>query len=149
MEVEQCRVIKFFSDEGMPGVQIVERLRQHYDEDALSPTQVYFWIKELKPRRTDLNTVASPGREPDESLAAVIARKLDADPHFSAGKLAQSLRIAASAICRYLTEVLGMKCRYLRWVPHAWTPAKKLMRAKTPSADRLDALWVAFPGRGR
>jgi hypothetical protein len=29
MEVEQRYVIKFFSDEGMPGVQIVERLRQH------------------------------------------------------------------------------------------------------------------------
>jgi hypothetical protein len=30
MEVEQRCVIKFFSDEGMPGVQIVERLGQHY-----------------------------------------------------------------------------------------------------------------------
>jgi hypothetical protein len=28
MEVEQRYVIKFFSDEGMSGVQIVERLRQ-------------------------------------------------------------------------------------------------------------------------
>jgi hypothetical protein len=35
--------------------------------------------------------MASPGREPDESLAAVVAGKLDADPHFSARKLAQSL----------------------------------------------------------
>jgi hypothetical protein len=36
MEVEQRYVIKFFSDEGMPGFQIAERLRQYYGEDALS-----------------------------------------------------------------------------------------------------------------
>jgi hypothetical protein len=78
----------------------------------------------------DLNTIASREREPDESLAAVIAGKLDADPHFSARKLAQSLGIAVSTACRYLTEVLGMKCRHLRRVPHTLTHAQKLMRAE-------------------
>jgi hypothetical protein len=130
MEVKQLHVIEFFSDEGMPGVQIVERLRQHYGEDALSRTRVYFWINEVERGRTDLNTVASPGREPDESLAAVIAGKLDADPHVSAGKLAQSLGIAALTVCRYLTEVLGMKCRHLRSVSHTLTPAQKSMRTE-------------------
>jgi hypothetical protein len=130
MEVEQRHVIKFLSDEGMPGVQIVERLRQHYGEDALSRKQVYFWINEVKRGRTDLNTIASPGRGPDESLAAVIAGKLDADPHFSVRKLTQSLKIAASTVCRYLTEVLAMICQHLRWVPHTLTPAQKLIRAE-------------------
>jgi histone-lysine N-methyltransferase SETMAR len=130
MEVEQRYVINFFSDEGMPGVQIVERLRQHYGEDALCRTQVYFWINEVERGTTDLNPVASPGREPDESLTAVIAGKLDADPHFSARKLAQSLGIAVSTICRYPTEVLGMKFRHLHWVPHTLTPVQKLMRAE-------------------
>jgi hypothetical protein len=91
MAFEQCYLIKLLSDEGMPGVQIVKRLRQHYGEDALSRTQVYFWIREVKPGRTDFNTIASPGKEPDESLAAVIAGGLDCDPQFSARKLAQSL----------------------------------------------------------
>jgi hypothetical protein len=78
----------------------------------------------------DLNTIASPGREPDESLAAVIAGKPNADPHFSARKPAQSLGIAASTVCRYLTEVLGMKFPHLRCVPHTLTPAHKLMHAE-------------------
>jgi hypothetical protein len=91
---------------------------------------VYFWINKVERGRTDLNIIASPGREPDESLAAVIAGKLDADPHFSARKLAQSLGIAVSTICQYLTEVLGMKLRHLHWVPHTLTPAQKLMRAE-------------------
>jgi hypothetical protein len=91
---------------------------------------VYFWINEVKWGRTDGNTVASPGRKPDESLAAVIAGKLDADLHFSARKLAQSLGTAVSTVCRYLTEVLGMKLRHLHWVPHTLTPAQKLIRAE-------------------
>jgi hypothetical protein len=91
---------------------------------------VYFWINEGKWGRTDLNTIASPGREPKESLAAVIAGKLDADPHFSVRRLAQSLGIAASKVCQFLTEVLGMKCRHLRWVPHRLTLAQKLMNSE-------------------
>jgi hypothetical protein len=84
-----------------------------------------------RPRgRTDLNSLTSPGKEPDEGLAAVIAGKLDADPHLLAGKLAQSLGIAASTVCRYLTEVLGMKCRYLLWGPDRLTPAQKVVRTE-------------------
>jgi hypothetical protein len=72
----------------MLGVQIVEHLRQQYGEDTLSQTQVYFRINEVKRGRPDLNTIASPGREPNEILAAVVPGKLDADPRFSARKLA-------------------------------------------------------------
>jgi hypothetical protein len=114
MELEQQDVIKFFADERMQWLQILSRLRDHYGTEALSRTQVYDWINEAKRGRTDLNTVASPGMEPDEGLAPVIAGKLDADPHLSVWKLAHSLGIAASTICHYLTEELGMKCRHLR-----------------------------------
>jgi hypothetical protein len=36
MQIEQRYVIKFLSDEGIQGVQIVARLRQHSVERALS-----------------------------------------------------------------------------------------------------------------
>jgi hypothetical protein len=45
---------------------------------------VDFWINKERLERADLGTVVNPGREPDEGLAAVIAGKLDADPHLSA-----------------------------------------------------------------
>jgi hypothetical protein len=90
----------------MPAVEIISQLRDHYEEDALSQTQIYFKINEIKRGRTDLNSIAGPGTEPDQGLAGVIAAKLDADPHLSARKLAQSLRIAASTVCRYLSEFL-------------------------------------------
>jgi hypothetical protein len=65
MEVEQRYVIKFFTDEGMLGIEIISRLSKQYGENALSRMQVYFWISEIKRGRTDLNTIAG---------------KLDADP---------------------------------------------------------------------
>jgi hypothetical protein len=48
--------------------------------------------------KTDHDTIASPGRDPDQGLTAVVASKLDADPCLSAKKLAQSLGIAASTV---------------------------------------------------
>jgi hypothetical protein len=135
MEVEQQYVIKFFTDEGMRDVGVLSHLRDRYGKDALSRTQIYFWINEIKRGRTDLNNIAGAGREPDEGLAGVIPAKLDADPRLSARKLAQSLQIAASRVCRYLTEALGMKCRHLRWVPHMLTAAQRVVRVEL--AERM------------
>jgi hypothetical protein len=42
MEVGQRYVIKFVTDEGMPAVEIIPRLRDHYGEDTLSRRQIYF-----------------------------------------------------------------------------------------------------------
>jgi hypothetical protein len=100
MEVEQSYVIKFFTDEDVPEVQIIARLRDHYGEDARSRTQIYFRINEVKRGRSDLNNIASLGREADEGLAGVIAAKLDAEPDLLARKLAQSLGIAVLTVCR-------------------------------------------------
>jgi hypothetical protein len=44
MEREQRYVIKFFPDEGIQGVKILSRLRDHYGAQALSRTQVYDWL---------------------------------------------------------------------------------------------------------
>jgi AraC-like DNA-binding protein len=115
----------------MQGVQILSRLRDHDGTEELSRTQVYSWINEVKRGRTDLNTVASPGKEHDEGLAAVIDGKLDADPQLSARRLAHSLGIAASTVCYYLNEVLGMKFRHLRWVSHMLTQLQKDARVES------------------
>jgi hypothetical protein len=52
MELEHQHVIKFFADEGMQGVQILSRIRDHYGTEGLSRTQVYDWINEVKRGRT-------------------------------------------------------------------------------------------------
>jgi hypothetical protein len=57
MEVEQRYAIKFFVEEGMKGVEIIDRLHKHYDTDALQQTQVNYWIKEAKSRTKDLSNM--------------------------------------------------------------------------------------------
>jgi predicted transcriptional regulator len=74
--------------------------------------------------------MGSPGGEPNEDPAGVIAPKIDVDRHLSARRLAQDLGIAAPTVCRYLTEVLGMRCYHLRWVPHMLAAVQKVARVE-------------------
>jgi hypothetical protein len=98
-ELEQRYVIKCFTDEDLPAIEMILRLRDHYGKSELSRTQIYFWNGEVKQGKTDLNNNANSGRGPDEDFASAIAVKLDAYPHLLARKLAQSLGIAALTIC--------------------------------------------------
>jgi hypothetical protein len=45
MEGEQRDVTKFFVEEGIKEVKIIDRLNKHYDRDAIQRTHVYYWIK--------------------------------------------------------------------------------------------------------
>jgi hypothetical protein len=58
--VDQRYHINFFNDEGMKGVEIIDRLSQHYVWNALERTQVYFWTKDLKSWRKDLSNNPLP-----------------------------------------------------------------------------------------
>jgi hypothetical protein len=44
-QVEQRSVVIFFSDEDITPLEIVQQLREHYEEGALSQSQVCYWIK--------------------------------------------------------------------------------------------------------
>jgi hypothetical protein len=48
-------------EEGMKGVEIIDRLNKHYHRVAPQRTQVYYWIEEVKSGRKDLSTI--PPRE--------------------------------------------------------------------------------------
>jgi hypothetical protein len=87
-------------------------------------------MNEVKRGRTYPSTIASPERESNEGFAAFIAGKLNADPHVSTRNLTHSVGIATSTACRCRSEVLGMKCRHLRRVPHTLTAAQNVMRAE-------------------
>jgi hypothetical protein len=119
MEIEERYVIKFFTDEHISEVEIISRLRNYYEDDALSRTQMYSWIHEVRRGRADLSTIASPGRKFDESSMKVLPLLLleSSIPILillSARKLANSLGITPSTVCRYLTEFLAMKCWHWR-----------------------------------
>jgi hypothetical protein len=45
-------MIKFFSDEGQFGIEIMKRRNKDYDEDVLRRDQVSYWMKTVKFGRT-------------------------------------------------------------------------------------------------
>jgi hypothetical protein len=131
MEIEQCYVIKFLIDEGMKPLNILMRLHKHYGIRAFSRSTLYFWIGEARRGKTDLSEIPGLGKTPDEGLAIVITRRHEQDPHLSAQKLAQSLRISPTTVCHYLSDVLGLKCLRLRWIPHTLTVDQKAKKPKS------------------
>jgi hypothetical protein len=81
-EVVQRYVLKSFMEEGMKGVEIIERLNEHSGRDALQRTQVYHWMKEVKSGRKDLSNIPPPGRAADEGSDDCIGKALKEDPIF-------------------------------------------------------------------
>jgi hypothetical protein len=87
MEVEQRYAIKFFVEEGMKGVEIINMLTKYYCGDALQRMKVYYWIKEVKSGKNDSSNVPPPARAPDDGLDDCIAKALKEDLHLSPRKI--------------------------------------------------------------
>jgi hypothetical protein len=155
MEIEQGYVSKYLSDEDMPPLEIDQRLREHLGEGALSQSQVYYWMNELKLGRIDLANVVSPGRAPDQSSVTVIPNKIESDPHLSTQKLAYpySLGMAAPTVNHDLTDVLVMQSRHLRPLPDILTSSQKATcvdsAKRLPLARRKTDLSFLFPVSGQ
>jgi histone-lysine N-methyltransferase SETMAR len=130
MNVEQRYVIKYLFETGMAKPAIVKQIQEHYKGNALHKTQVYYWICQVRLGREELSDLEHPGRTPDEGLAGVIAARHEKDRHLSARKLAKSLGISVATVCHYLSDVLGLKLRHMRWIPHTLTDEQKDKRAE-------------------
>jgi hypothetical protein len=74
--IEQRYVVKFFMEEGVKGIGIIDRLNKHSGRDALQRVQVYYWIKEVKSRRKNLSNIPPPRKAPYEILNDWIGREL-------------------------------------------------------------------------
>jgi hypothetical protein len=62
--IEQRHAIKFFADEGCPGIEIHQRLKDHDGEGAMSRNEVYRWIRDSKGgERTSKSLPVREGRE--------------------------------------------------------------------------------------
>jgi hypothetical protein len=70
----------------------------------------------------------------DEDLTAVIHRQHEKGPYLSARRIAKTVGIAPSMMCRYLHHYLGLNCRQAKWVPHLLTDDQKTKRAQAAQA---------------
>jgi hypothetical protein len=108
---------------------LLTQLTEHYGEGALSQSQVYDWIRQVKLGRTDLAKIVSSGRAvhgrarqgPDESLAIAIANRIESDSRLSALKRACSMGITVSMVSHYVADVQDIKGCHLRLVPDTLT----------------------------
>jgi hypothetical protein len=143
MEVEQRYVIKFLVEEGMKGVEIIDKLDKYYGWDALRRRQVYYLIKEVKSGRKDLSDVWPPGRVSDMGLNDCIGKVLREDPRLSTTKIAKALNVSSTTARKHLTKSLGMKRYHMRWVPHTLT-ATQSAKSREMAGSMLQT-WKAVP----
>jgi histone-lysine N-methyltransferase SETMAR len=130
LRLEQRYVIKFLYDEGNRPSKIERILKDHYKRDAPSLSTVQYWVRHVKCGRTDLNNIESPGRTPDEGLAHAILRKHEEDPRCSVTDIGHALNIAPATAWHYLRDVLKMKLRNVKWIPHVLTEDQKAKRTE-------------------
>jgi hypothetical protein len=99
-------------------------MNKHYGRDALRRTQVYSWIKEVRLGKSGLSSIPSLGMAPDEGRGGCAGKALKEDLRLSMKKATKILTISFTMVRNYLTRSLGMKCYYMRWVPHMLTAAQ-------------------------
>jgi hypothetical protein len=78
--IEQRYVIKFFAEEGDTEIEIHHRVMEYYGDRTMSRNEEYRWIRDIKGGRTNLETISSPGRTPDEGFADGLRRRVKEDP---------------------------------------------------------------------
>jgi hypothetical protein len=85
--VQQHEVIKSLLEEGDAVIEIDLRLMQHCRDRAISRSEVYPWVIDIKGGRIDLEMVSSPGWMPDQGLTdADGIKKIPGAPALSARK---------------------------------------------------------------
>ena len=98
-----------------------ELMKKVYDDDYMSRTQVYTWFTRFKNGRDDLNDDPRPGRPEASNRAELVGkvRKIIAiDANFTVRMLAEELNLSYCTIYIILTEDLGKRKVFARFVPH-------------------------------
>ena len=92
-----------------------------YGDDYISRTQVYTWFTRFKNVRDDLNDDSRPGR-PEASNRVELVEKvreiIAIDANFTVRMLAEELNLSYCTIYTILTEDLGKRKVFARFVPH-------------------------------
>ena len=90
-------------------------------DDCMSRIQVYTWFTRFRNGRDDLNDVSKPGRREASNRAELVekVREIIAiDLNFTVRMLAEELNLSYCTIYTILTEDLGKRKIFARFVPH-------------------------------
>ena len=98
-----------------------ELMKKVYGDDCMRLTQVYKWFTRFKHGRDDLNDDPRPGRPAASNRAELVekVREIIAiDANFTVRMLSEELSLSCCTIYTKLTEDLGERKFFARFVPH-------------------------------
>ena len=123
--MEQRENIKFCVKLEKKFAEAYELMKKVYGDDYMSCTQVYTWFTRFKNGRDDLNDDPRPGR-PEASNRAELVEKvreiITIDANFTVRMLTEELNLSYCTIYTILTEDLGKRKVFARFVPHQLNP---------------------------
>ena len=118
--MEQRANIKFCVKLEKKFAETYELMKKVYGDDCMSRTQVYTWFTRFKNDLDDLNDGSRPGR-PETSNRAEFVEKvreiIAIDANFTVRMLAEKLILSYCTIYTILTEDLGKRKVFARFVP--------------------------------
>ena len=131
--VEHRAVIKFFSRKGLNATQITKVLEDVYQDSAPAYRTVAKWVTELKNPARDFEDAPRTGRPlttaTDENIE-VVEHIVMRDRQISVRRVAVELGIPKTIVHEILSNHLGMRKVYVRWVPKFLTPIQRLNRVE-------------------
>jgi histone-lysine N-methyltransferase SETMAR len=134
--MEQRIFIKITFEDGLNAVETFRKLVERYGKDALSYPSVTYWRREFRGGRKDVEDGPRTGRPPDFGIRLRIERALEDFPNGSVRTIAASTGYESSTVFYVLTQVLHLKFRHWRWIPHLLSDAQKVARVEGANSLR-------------
>ena len=119
--MEQRANIKFCVKLEIKFAETYELMKKVYGDDCMSHIQVYTCFTRFKNGRDDLNDEPRPGRPEASNGAELVEKVLEIiaiDANFTVRMLAEELNLSYCTIYTILTEDLGKRKVFSRFVPH-------------------------------
>ena len=137
LKIQQRSVIRFLTLEGVPPLQILQRLQEVYHGEVLSKTQVYFWSAETKRGRESVLDEDRSGRPKTatnlEDIEAV--RKLMmGNRRIKCWEIIAKTGLSRERVICILHEHLLLSKCSARWVPRNLSLFDKQRRVECASA---------------
>jgi hypothetical protein len=118
--------------------QVVTKLEQGYQEDALRLRAVETWAARFRAGRETVEDDERPGRYPRNDLGDTVLRFHENQPHSSCRETSKALYSPRTTILRVLDD-LGLHFFATRWIHHRLSDAQKADRVEL-SQHMLDMM---------